>query len=121
MPIQSFRDLNVWQRSMDLAVRIYQLTAEFPKSEMYGLTSQMRRAAVSVPSNIAEGHNHLGNEFPHFLSIALGSLAELETQALIAQKTGLLSETVFAQLSSECDVIGKMLRTLQKRLLAPNP
>ena len=121
MSIQSYRDLKVWQRSMDLAVKVYEFTAEFPKSEMYGLTGQMRRAAVSVPSNIAEGHNRLGNEFPHFLSIALGSLAELETQALIAQKIGLLSEAAFAQLSSECNAIGKMLRTLQQRLLAPGP
>ena len=92
------------------------LTAEFPKSELYALTNQMRRAAVSVPSNIAEGHNRSGKEFPHFISIALGSLAELETQVLVAQKIGFLPETSYAQLSSECEAIGKMLRTLQKRL-----
>ena len=120
MPIQSYRDLNVWQRSMDLAVRIFQLTAEFPRSEMYGLTSQMRRAAVSIPSNIAEDHNCLGNEFSHCLSMALGWLAELETQTLIAQKIGLLSEATYAQWSSERNAIGTMLDTLQQRLLAHN-
>jgi four helix bundle protein len=120
MPIQSYRDLDVWKRSMDLAVKVYQVTSEFPKSELYGLTGQMRRAAVSVPSNIAEGHNRRGREFPHFISIALGSLAELETQALIAQRIGLLPEASYAQLYSECDAIGKMLRVLEQRLRTPS-
>ncbi len=121
MPIQSYRDLDVWKRSMDLAVRVYQLTSEFPKSELYGLTGQMRRAAVSVPSNIAEGHSRRGREFPHFISIALGSLAELETQALIAQRIGHLPEASYAQLHADCTALGKMLHVLQKRLLAPSP
>jgi four helix bundle protein len=118
--ITSYRDLEVWKRGVELAIFTYQVTAHFPKSETYGLSSQMQRAAVSVPSNIAEGHNRAGREFPRFISFALGSLAELETQALIALRVGLLSEEDYRRLVAECDVIGKMLRVLQKRL-GPKP
>lgn len=79
------KDLEVWKKSMDLVVRLYQITKLFPNSEKYGLTSQMRRAAVSIPSNIAEGAARKGNkELLQFLYIAIGSLSELETQYLIA-------------------------------------
>ena len=79
------KDLEVWKKSMDLVVRLYQITKLFPDSEKYGLTSQMRRAAVSIPSNIAEGAARKGNkELLQFLYIAIGSLSELETQYLIA-------------------------------------
>ncbi len=116
-PIKSHRDLDVWQRSMALAVAIYPLTAEFPKSELYGLTSQMRRASVSVPSNIAEGHNRRGRDFPRFLAYSLGSLAELETQLEIARSIGYSSDVQHAPLADECDQLGKMLRVLQQKLL----
>ncbi len=81
-----FRELIVWQRAIELVVAIYSLTGPFPPSEQYGLTSQMRRAAVSVPSNIAEGSRRRGKEIGHFLSIAFGSASELETQIEICRR-----------------------------------
>src|SRR6185295_6250678 len=83
--IKSYRDLKVWQKAVDLAVECYRLTSRFPRSEMYGLTTQIQRSAVSVPANIAEGHGreHLG-DYLHHLSTANGSLMELETHLLIA-------------------------------------
>jgi four helix bundle protein len=99
---------------MDLVASIYEISAEFPKSEIYGLTSQLRRAAVSVPSNIAEGYGRSGRrEFAHALSISLGSLAEVETQILIAERLGYLaadSRAVLMELSTETGriVVGLM-------------
>ena len=85
--IQSHKDLKVWQESIDLVVKIYKISENFPKHEVYGLTSQIRRAAVSIPSNIAEGAGRKGdNEFKRFLFIALGSLSEVETQLEISQR-----------------------------------
>lgn len=87
MSVESYKDLIVWQKAMELVVLIYELTQEFPQSEMYGLTSQMRRAAVSIPSNIAEGRRRGSRkEFRQFLSTAFGSGAELETQIEIVKK-----------------------------------
>jgi four helix bundle protein len=83
-PIQNFRDLIVWQKAMKLAAEVYHVTRSLPIDERFGLTSQLRRAAVSIPSNIAEGHARQGREFAHFLSITLGSAAEVETQLLLA-------------------------------------
>ena len=90
--VRSFKDLIVWQRAMDLSKAIYKLTASFPKDELYGLSAQMRRASVSIPSNIAEGQarGHRA-EYRRFLYIALGSLAELETQLLLTEQLGLTS------------------------------
>ncbi len=89
--IQSYRDLDVWQRGVDVAVRIYALARRFPKDEVYGMTSQTRRSAVSIPSNIAEGHARSGaREFAQFVAVSLGSLAELETQIEIAVRVGYL-------------------------------
>jgi four helix bundle protein len=107
---QSFRDLQIWQKSMQLTVAIYRLTQGFPREEVYGLTSQIRRAAVSVPSNIAEGQGRLSPaEFRQFLGIARGSICELQTQLEIARllqfgKPELLDEAV--SLSHE---VGKMI------------
>jgi four helix bundle protein len=85
MPVNSFRDLRVWQAAMELVSSIYQVTQSFPTQETYGLTSQMRRAAVSIPSNIAEGHTRESTkEFLHYISMAQASLAELQTQVEIA-------------------------------------
>jgi four helix bundle protein len=85
LAIQSFRDLRVWQAGMNLVTAVYQLTRTFPREELYSLTSQMRRAAVSVPSNMAEGHTRESSkEYLHHLSIAQASLAELQTQLEIA-------------------------------------
>jgi len=83
--VQSFRDLHVWQRSMELAVAVYRLTQAFPREELYGLTSQLRRATVSIPSNIAEGQGRLNTrEFRQYLGVARGSNCELQTQLEIA-------------------------------------
>jgi four helix bundle protein len=83
---QSFRDLPVWQKSMQLTVTVYRITQDFPREEMYGLTSQLRRSAISVPSNIAEGQGRLNStEFRQFLGIARGSLCELQTQLELAR------------------------------------
>lgn len=119
MNVQSFRDLKVWRMGMDLACKVYELTNAFPKMEMYGLSSQMQRAAVSVPSNIAEGHARgSSREFLHFLAISLGSLAELETQMLIAARLGYMKTEATELLLPEIHEIGKMLRGVQKSLKA---
>ena len=82
--VPNFRDLIVWQKAMAAALEVYKLTRQFPKEEVYVLTAQVRRAAISIPSNIAEGHARQGREFANFLSIARGSAAEVETQLLLA-------------------------------------
>lgn len=119
--IRSFRDLNIWKDAINLVKLIYEITKTFPNSEIYGLTSQIRRAAVSVPSNIAEGHirKHTA-EFRHFLYIALGSLAELETQIVITKELGYVDDDTGEQLIGKIEVIGKQIRSLISKL-TPNP
>jgi four helix bundle protein len=117
MASKSYRDLIVWQKAMDLVEAIYRVTRGFPKEEQYGLTSQMRRAAVSIPSNIAEGQGQGSDKnFGRFLSIAQGSLTELETQLLIAERLNYVDTQSLQPTLSQCDEIGKMLTGLQKRL-----
>ncbi len=90
MQVESYKNLIVWQKSMDLVVAIYEITESFPKTEMYGLVSQMRRCAVSIPSNIAEGQRRVGRkDYCHFLSISFGSGSELETQIEIVKRLSL--------------------------------
>lgn len=102
---------------MRLAEEVYRLSARFPKHEIYGLASQLQRSAVSLPSNIAEGHGrNSSKEFNHFLGIALGSLAELETQLILAQHLDYLSEEEISHTLQNADEIGKMLKGLQKSL-----
>lgn len=115
--IKSYRDLLIWQKGIAFVKRIYQETALFPDTERYGLTNQMRRAAVSIPSNIAEGQarQHSG-EFRQFLFIALGSIAELETQILISQELGFLPDEVSESLQADLSELQKMTRTLVSRL-----
>jgi four helix bundle protein len=109
----SFRDLRVWQEAMRLAFDVYHQTAGFPKHEVYGLTQQMRRAAVSVPSNIAEGKGHRSDrEFSHFLFHARGSLLELQTQILIAQELQYLPEGCEKRMQELADGIGRALNGL---------
>jgi four helix bundle protein len=109
----SFQDLRIWQESMDLAVEIYRATSDFPKHETYGLVSQMRRAAVSVPSNIAEGKGHRSDpEFVRFLFHARGSLLELQTQLLIARRLRYLSEEKADELCRISDGIARGLNAL---------
>jgi four helix bundle protein len=115
--IRSFRDLRVWQVAMDLVEQVYVLTQMFPKHEMYGLTSQMRRAAISIPSNIAEGHTRAhSKEYLQHLSIARGSLAELQTQLEIALRLKYCSADEIAQLLTQADSLGKQLYMLRNAL-----
>lgn len=110
-------DLKVWQEAMNLVTEIYRLTDSFPKSESYGLTSQIRRAAVSIPSNIAEGAARTGSkEFLHFLSISRGSLSELETQILIAKNIGYINKAdmVLKQVEKVFGLIGGLMNSLKK-------
>lgn len=108
-----FRDLLVWQKSMQLAQKVYQNTADFPKQEMFGITSQMRRAAISVPSNIAEGHGRLTDaNMRVFLGHARGSLFELETQIELARRLDYLQTESERDLLESCQEVGKMLNGL---------
>ncbi len=117
--VNSYRDLMVWQASIDLVEQVYCLTGYFPKMEMYGLSSQIQRAAVSIPSNIAEGHaRDSTKEFLHHLSIALGSLAELETQLILAERLYYLDQQILESVFSKTDKIGRMIRGLQRSLKA---
>ncbi len=120
--VQSFRDLLVWQKSIQLATSVYRLTPEFPGNEIYGLTSQMRRSADSIASNIAEGHDRLSTlEFQRFLGIARGSSFELQTQLEIARSLGLgNTNSVDAAQSLSCE-ISKMINGLLKALRREPP
>ena len=110
---QHYKDLIAWQKAMDLVSVLYDATEGFPKREIYSLTNQMRRAAVSVPSNIAEGQAHFSNrEFRHFLRHSRGSLAELETQVLIAQRRNYLSELQAAELLRRANEVSRILSGL---------
>jgi four helix bundle protein len=115
--IRSYRDLDVWKKSIDLVKHIYLITQEFPKEELHGLVNQMRRSAISIPSNIAEGktRQHV-NEYIQFLYIALGSCAELETQIVIATKLEYLNEKHSEELLETTDHIARMARNLVKSL-----
>lgn len=114
--MDNFRNLIVWKRSVELATLIYKKTVEFPKSELYGLTSQIRRAAVSISSNIAEGAGRRSRkEFANFLSISYGSACELETQLIIGRNLGYINSDDFNTLFSEIDEIQKMLYSLEKK------
>lgn len=109
--------LDVWTKSLDLVVRIYKATETFPKDEKFGLTSQIRRAAVSVPANIAEGAGRRSEkEFAYFLSNAQGSASEVETELLIAHRLGYLNLDVFGELQESLDKIGQMLHGLARHV-----
>jgi four helix bundle protein len=115
--VKSYRDLEVWQKGIVLTKNVYQATGEFPAEEKFGLVSQMRRAAVSIPSNIAEGHARSSTaDFQRFIMIAMGSVAELETQIIISVDLGLFSPTVSSNLLEQLDDIGRMLRGLHQAL-----
>jgi four helix bundle protein len=115
--IASYRDLKVWQKGMDLVVASYQLTETLPRAELYGLVSQIRRAALSVPSNIAEGHARAHTrEYLRHLSFARGSLVELETQVLVATRLRYIGESGAKSILSLTAEIGRMLAGLTRRL-----
>ena len=115
--MKSYKDLIVWQKAISLCVRVYQITDSFPKSEIYGLTSQIRRSAVSIPSNIAEGHSRGHKEYIQFLKIAFGSGAELETQLFIALQIKYLTQQEYNDLNLLLEEIMKMLNKLISVLL----
>ncbi len=115
--IRGFKDLIVWQRSLALAVEIYKVTKEFPREETYGLTSQIRRAAVSIPSNVAEGHaRNTKLQFANFIGIALGSAAELETQLTISLQINHIKQSDYDKLIGELTEITRMLYGLLNRV-----
>ncbi len=117
MAIKNYRDLRVWQAGMDLVELVYRLTQTFPAHELYGLTSQMRRAAVSIPSNIAEGHTREhSKEYLHHLSMAQASLAELETQFEIAARLKYLSPEQLNQALEQTASLGRQLYALRNAL-----
>ena len=116
--VSSYKDLLVWQRSMDLVETIYRTTTKFPPVEQWGLISQMRRAAVSVPSNIAEGYGRQATgEYRHHLSMGRGSLLELETQVLLCRRLKYLEAADADALLAEIEEISKMLASLISKLL----
>jgi four helix bundle protein len=113
--IKIYKDLEIWKKSVELVKDIYIITKDFPKSETYTLVDQIRRASLSIPSNIAEGYSRQNKrEFKQFLFVALGSLAELETQLIIAEKLGYLDNQKLNKFLSELDVMGKMTRGNQE-------
>lgn len=117
---QSVQDLIVWQRAIELTVCIYKLTRLFPKDEIYGLSSQMRRASVSVASNIAEGRGRLSPaEFRQFLGLAQGSLFELRTQLVVAKRLGMAESAALNRAESLCQETSKMLVSLINKLGIP--
>ena len=119
--IRSYRDLKVWRDAMQIAEECYLLTRSFPKDEIYGMTSQIRRSAVSVAANIAEGHGRgTSASFVQFLRIAQGSLKELETHLILRQRVKLAEEEVVASLLTKAETLGKMLRSLIRSLQQKN-
>jgi four helix bundle protein len=115
--IKSYRDLRVWQDSMTLAAECYRMTRSFPKEETFGLTAQIRRAAASIPANIAEGHGRENTQsFIQYLRIAQGSLKELETHWLLAERVGLVKMENISTIARQCESLGKMVRLLIRSL-----
>jgi len=115
--IKTYRELKIWQLGIELVKKIYKLTEGFPKHELYGLSSQMRHSAVSIPSNIAEGfRRYYNNEYRQFLYVSLGSCAELETQITIAKELNYASEDTESELLEMLDHICRMISNLLKKL-----
>jgi len=117
IPIVTHKDLDVWKKAMELATQVYSLTSQFPKEELYGLTAQLRRSAVSIPSNIAEGAaRHSRKEFIQFLHVASGSVAELETQLLLASRIGFFStDTILTHTEEVRKMLLGLIRSLKKK------
>jgi four helix bundle protein len=123
MSIQSYRDLEAWQLGIEFVVSIYALTKLFPREELYGLTSQLRRAAVSIPSNISEGHQRGTRAYEHYVSLALGSLAEADTQIEIAARLNYATTEDLTAIARRCARLRQVLHGLRRSLLPrePNP
>ena len=114
--------LEAWSKSVDLVTEVYKETEQFPKEERYGLTSQIRRAAVSIPANVAEGAGrHSQKEFAYFLSNSQGSASELETELIIAHRLGYLDEVFFSRLVSELERIGRLITGISRHVRTPKP
>ncbi|MEK6746916.1 MAG: four helix bundle protein [Pseudomonadota bacterium] len=119
MVIKNYKDLEVWKKSRILVKQIYQLTKDFPKDELYALTSQLRRAIISVPSNIAEGHSRSGTkDFIQFISIAIGSLAEVETQIILAEDLEYINSSKTEKIYGNIHELQRMLHALRTSLKA---
>ena len=117
--MQNYRDLKVWQSAMQLAESVYRITAPFPSHETYGLTSQLRRAAVSIPSNLAEGHaRSTTRDYLRFVGIAQGSLAEAETQIELARRLGYVPTDDLRTMLEQTNELGRMLHGLRSALIA---
>lgn len=115
--IRNFKDLKIWQKGIEIIKDVYTLTRHFPREELYGLTSQVRRSAISIPSNIAEGFKRYHNkEYSQFLHIALGSAAELETQLIIAKELGFITEDKLTDILEKLDHVSKMISSLLNKL-----
>ncbi|RPA67647.1 four helix bundle protein [Cyclobacteriaceae bacterium YHN15] len=113
----NFKNLKVWEKSVDLAVKVYQVTAEFPNEEKFGITSQMRRSSVSVPSNIAEGTaRNTSKAVLNSLDISLGESFELETQAIIANRVGLLDQETFSEIETDISEVQRMIHGFMQTL-----
>lgn len=118
MPVKNYRDLIAWQKSMDFVENVYRVTKAFPREELYGLTSQLRRCAVSIPSNIAEGQGRRTDpEFAHRLSIAHGSVREAETQLMIGSRLGYLSTADLEPLLADAGEIGRLITGLRNTIV----
>ena len=113
----NYRDLRVWNTAISLALEVYRITEHFPHAERFGLTSQLRRAAVSVPSNIAEGHARTTRgEYKHFLSTARGSVVEVEVQLTLAEQLGYVQSHALTKALDNCDAISRMITKLKRAL-----
>ena len=118
MLIKSYRDLEAWQIGMDFVVSIYSVTSTFPREEMFGLTAQLRRAAVAIPSNVSEGHQHGTKAYLHFVVMALGSLAETQTQLEVASRLRIGSEDELESASALAVRLRQVLHGLRRSLAA---
>jgi len=117
--MRNFRELKVWEKSHHLTLAVYKATASFPKEELYGLTSQIRRSSASIPANIAEGCGRSGEaELARFLRIAMGSASELEYHLLLARDLALLNDTDYKPLASDIEEVKRMLTSLIQKLIA---
>jgi four helix bundle protein len=116
MTVKQYGELVAWQKAMVLVEQVYRITRYLPKEELYGLTSQLRRAAVSIPSNIAEGQSRSSRDFVHFLSIVHGSLSELETQMLIARRPGYIDEGQLSDFRESAGEVGRLIHGLSKSI-----
>ncbi len=122
MSVQSYRDLLAWQKAVKLVTAVYCATERFPRTELFGITSQVRQAAVSIPSNIAEGHARLSRkEFQYFLSNARGSVAELETQLIISHNLGFINKADVDHLLEQVAEVGRIINGLLTALKKKPP